>query len=114
MELSSKTLAELLGALRSTQSIADLNKRRSPRVGLRVRTDVMHATAGRMSVWVRDLSAGGANIAAPAMMKPGDGLCLLLPNGTQGEDQVPCTVVHCRKLAPGMFAVGLKFVREHH
>jgi len=109
MELSAKMLAELLGALRSTQAVADMNKRKSPRVGLRVRTNIEHSTAGRMSVWLRDISAGGANIAAPIQMKPGDSLDLLLPDGAQGEDQVHCTVVHCRKLAAEMYAVGLKF-----
>lgn len=108
MELSAKTLTELLGALRSTQS-AELNKRKSPRVGLRIRTDIQHPIAGRLSVWVRDVSAGGANIAAPIEMKRGDELDLLLVNATRGEDEVPCTVMHCRKLTHGMFAIGVKF-----
>jgi PilZ domain len=109
MELTAKTLAELLGALRSTQSNTELNKRKSPRVGLRVRADVMHATGGRMSVWVRDISAGGVNIAAPIVMKVGDDLSLLLANGAGKEDTIKCTVMHCRKLAHSMFAIGLKF-----
>jgi hypothetical protein len=108
MELSAKTLAELLAALRCTDD-AGMNKRKCPRVGLRVRTDVWHRTAGRLSVWVRDLSAGGANIVAPLEMHDGDDVALLLAGKADGEDKVNCTVMHCRKIASGLYAVGLKF-----
>ncbi|MBC8106875.1 MAG: PilZ domain-containing protein [Anaerolineae bacterium] len=101
----------MLGALRSTQT-AELNKRKSPRVGLRVRTDIQHPTSGRMSVWVRDISAGGVNIAAPIDMKRADEVDLLLVNDAKGEDEIRCTVMHCRKLAQGMYAIGLKFNAE--
>ena len=110
------SLKQLLSSLRSNEATQD-NRRRSPRVGLRIRTDIWHPTRGRMSAWVRDLSAGGANILVPVSMLVGDTLQLLLetPTDTYGNnggqlDKIACEVRHCRELAPNMFSVGLKFV----
>ena len=113
MELTAKMLAELIKALRSTQS-AEIEKRKFPRVGLRLKVDVWHITHGQLTVWVRDLSAGGANLAVPVEMKVGDDLHILFaPTSTSamdGDDEkLPCKVRHCRKVASGMFAVGVKF-----
>lgn len=108
MELTAKLLADLLGALRSSAG-AELNKRKHPRVGLRVKTDIWHTTLGRMTVWVRDLSAGGANLAVPMQMTVGDDLQILLTHADADDDKIGCKVMHCRKVAPGMFSVGVKF-----
>jgi len=111
MELTVKSLSALLKSLRSNE-VRDDNRRRAPRVGLRVRTDIWHLSHGRMSVWVRDLSAGGANLAVPIRMIVGDELQLLLDLTKDGErEKIACTVRHCRELAPGVFAVGVQFAK---
>lgn len=113
MELTAKMLADLISALRSTQS-AEIEKRRAPRVGLRLKVNIWHITHGQLNVWVRDLSAGGANLAVPVEMKVGDDLHILFaPTATSAiegvDEKICCHVKHCRKVASGMFAVGVKF-----
>jgi len=112
MQLTSKYLNDVLRALRSTQSI-EVEKRRTPRVGMRVKTNIWHRAHGQMTVWLRDLSAGGANFAVPVEMSVGDEVHFLLAEGSSGGKEEPnklaCKVRHCRKLATNMYAVGVKF-----
>jgi hypothetical protein len=109
MNLTTKSLAELLRSLRSNQSTDD-NRRKSPRVGLRLRADIWHLSHGRMTVWLRDLSIGGANLAVPIPMLIGDELQILLKMRENGErEKISCGVRHCRQLAPGMYSVGVQF-----
>jgi hypothetical protein len=112
VQLTAKYLHDTLRALRSSQSI-EVEKRRMPRVGLRVRADIWHPRRGAMNVWLRDLSMGGANFAVPVEMSVGDELHFLLADGTPGSkdqpDKITCRVRHCRKLATNMYAVGVKF-----
>ena len=118
MQITAKYLNDVLRSLRSTQSI-EVEKRRTPRVGMRVKVDIWHATHGMMTAWMRDLSVGGANFAVPVEMKVGDELHLLLApaapavsapaNGAQGHEKIAGKVRHCRKLATNVYAVGVKF-----
>jgi hypothetical protein len=113
MEFTAKTLADLLGALRSTQS-AEIEKRKHPRVGLRMKADIWHIRHGRLTVWLRDLSVGGANLVVPLEMEAGDDLHILFAQTAMSAaldeaDKICCKVMHCRKVAPGMHAVGVKF-----
>lgn len=112
MQLTAKYLNDVLRALRSTQSI-DIEKRRTPRVGMRVKTTIWHRAHGQMTVWLRDLSAGGANFAVPVEMPVDDEVHFILipssPANPDEPDKISCRVRHCRKLATNMYAVGVKF-----
>ena len=111
MQFTARSLADLLRSLRSNK-VEALDKRKSPRVGMRVKTDIWHESLGQLTVWVRDLSAGGANLAVSQPMRAGDSLHLLLAPGGPGDDEkIECHVMHCRKLATNMYSVGVKFTK---
>lgn len=111
MHFTARSLADLIHSLRSND-VSAIDKRRSPRVGMRVRIDIWHESLGQLTVWVRDISAGGANLAVPSQMQVGDELHLLLAPGGPGEDEkIHCTVMHCRKLATNVYAVGVRFTK---
>jgi hypothetical protein len=109
MQFTARYLSDLIRSLRSHNNSA-MDKRKSPRVGMRARVEIWHGSLGQMSVWMRDLSAGGANLAVPVNMNVGDELHLLLAPGSPGDpEKLGCRVMHCRKLATNMFAVGVRF-----
>ena len=59
MQLTATTLGELIKSLRSNE-MSGPEKRRQPRVGLRARAEIqIPGTGEHLSIWIRDVSAGG-------------------------------------------------------
>jgi hypothetical protein len=107
MKLTSASLSQLLKELRGGGEPS--SKRKQPRVGLRVKTTVRTQGRGEPVVWVRDISAGGANFVGPLQFEPQDKVQLVA--SPDGNETIDCRVVHCRQLQPNLFVTGVRFAR---
>src|SRR5688572_9116997 len=106
MRLTASGLAEMIESLRSNARKAG-ERRKAPRIGLRVRAEIAlpgpddgDGDAGgegpRLTVWVRDVSAGGIGILSEHAFVRGDRFALVL--GSDGpHSRAHCTVMNCRK-----------------
>jgi hypothetical protein len=108
MQLTAQTLGDLIKSLRSNPCNG-ADKRRNPRVGLRARAEIqIPVTNERLSIWVRDVSAGGVNILCPRYFEVNAQFTLVL--GDDSSEQAICTVRHCRKVGSDLYGIGAKFV----
>src|SRR4051812_24061380 len=105
MQLNSANLSELVRALRS--NVAAGEKRKHPRVGLRSKAAII-VDRRSIPVWVRDISAGGANFSCPQVLEAGCQFKLALSE----TDTIECVVRHCRKNSSTSFSVGVKFTQD--
>ena len=108
MELTARTLAELVKSLRSSEA-RGVEKRQMPRVGLRARAEIArHSDQARgIPIRVRDVSAGGVNFVCSEKFEAGEALVIVL--GPSVGDMLPCTVRHCRRATDDLFVTGVKF-----
>ena len=112
MQLTAKSLAELIESLRSNPGEPG-ERRKEPRVGLRVRAEIaLPPPAGvtegkRVGVWVRDVSASGIGILCEHAFEAGDTFALLL--GADGTGMMHCTVKNCRRIDERLHCSGAKF-----
>ena len=108
MQLTAQALADLIKALRSNPSTG-MDKRRNPRVGLRARADIQIPISNeRLSIWVRDVSAGGVNILCSRYFEVNAQFILVL--GSDTSEQAVCTVRHCRRVGSDLYGIGARFV----
>jgi hypothetical protein len=108
MHLTAKSLKELIDSLRS--NTAEPGERRAePRVGLRVRAEILLPGGGasKLGVWVRDVSAAGIGILCEKEFEPGDTFALVL--GPDASNLAHCTVKNCRKIDGRLFGTGARF-----
>jgi hypothetical protein len=110
IDLTASTLSELVASLRST--LADgMEKRRLPRVGLRLRAHVALSRADRsepIQIWVRNVSANGFGFTCTHELQAGEMFTLLLAGDR--PESVVCQIRHCRRVASGVFQLGAKFI----
>ena len=115
--LTAEVFKDVIGALRSDDtSNRVLDKRGSPRVGLRTRLSIVHGPTGPfeappVDVWLRDLSAGGIGIVHSQEMDRGTPFVAHLPRRQGGSLRVLYEVAHCKRLAKDLYSIGAKLSR---
>jgi hypothetical protein len=115
VELTAKSLSELINSLRSNPRGAS-EKRTQPRVGLCASAEIVvrDATTGfgidRLQIRVRDVSAGGIGLLCPRRFTPGEKFSLILDGVQPGtEQEAGCTVTYCRKVGTDLHLIGANF-----
>jgi hypothetical protein len=118
VELTAKSLAELINSLRSNPKGAS-EKRTQPRVGLRasaeiiVRDPVSGFGLERVAIRIRDVSAGGIGILCPRRLAPGEKFALVLHGARPGtEQEAECMVTYCRKVGTDLHLIGANFLGD--
>jgi hypothetical protein len=117
MQLTAKNLGELIKSLKSSPR-GTTEKRVEPRVGVRVKVELLLLDpqtgfgAGRVSAWVRDVSATGVGLLANRPFKTGEAFDLLAEGDRDGEEErIACTIAYCRAVGTDVFRVGAKFAK---
>src|SRR4051812_35083436 len=105
MQLTARNLSELVRELRSTSREGE--KRKTPRVGLRAKAQIV-VQEKTMPVWIKDLSAGGANLSTPQPIEADTFFELLLSD----TDKIGCTVTHCRQHGANLYSIGARFTQD--
>jgi hypothetical protein len=121
MQLTPKLYAQA-ATLLVASSPQPRERRREPRAaarGVAVLIRPSDAAADGATVYVHDLSLGGAGLLTALRVPEGEHFVLDLgprPSPTSGAARTGvslfCTAAYCRDLAPGLFGVGAKFVKE--
>jgi len=108
MELTKEVLTEIVKSLRSNARIG-LEKRNQPRVGLRLRAQVLRwpFQEAPICLWVRDVSAGGMGAVCEKPFQAKDNIKIIFAE--MDAEPVPCTVSYCRKVGASQFQIGIKF-----
>ena len=115
MELSAEVFRDIIKVLKS-DTRADRDKRREPRVGLRGKVTVVHtsmtdAPAAPASAWVRDLSPGGVGLLYPHHLAKGSIFLVRLPRHSGSAILARYTVVHCKSAGDNLHSIGARFDR---
>jgi len=112
MQLSAEIFERIVDAIEvDAPSPAPTEKRREPRTAVHGSVSII-PPGGRppIRVEVRDLSRHGIGLLSRREMAPGDEFVLLIA-GDAGAVGVIFSVVHCRAVAPGQYAIGGRVVR---
>jgi hypothetical protein len=110
IDLTAATLSELVYSLRSTLANG-LEKRRLPRVGMRLRAHIALSRTDRsdtVQIWVRNVSANGFGFTCTKDIQAGEMFTLLLAG--EKPESIVCQIRHCRRVASGVFQLGAKFI----
>lgn len=115
--LTAEVFKDVVSTLRSDDSSTRLlDKRTSPRVGLRTKLAIITGPTGAfeappVEVWLRDLSAGGMGIVHSQEMERGTPFVAQLPRRQGPALRVLYEVAHCKRLAKDLYSIGAKLVR---
>ena len=115
--LTAEVFKDVIGALRSDDNSSRvLDKRSSPRVGLRTKLAIVTGPTGAfeaapVEVWLRDLSAGGMGIVHNVEMDRGTPFVAHLPRRQGPPLRVLYEVAHCKRLSKDLFSIGAKMTR---
>ena len=115
--LTAEVFSDVTSALRSDDNSARvLDKRGSPRVGLRTKVAIVTGSAGPIDaapieVWLRDLSAGGMGIVHNHEMERGAPFVAHFPRRLGPALRVLYEVAHCKRLAKDLYSIGAKLNR---
>jgi hypothetical protein len=115
--LTAEVFKDVVSALRSDDnSTRVLDKRTSPRVGLRTKLAIITGPTGAfeaapIEVWLRDLSAGGIGIVYAKEMERGTSFVAHLPRRQGNALRVLYEVAHCKRLAKDLYSIGAKLSR---
>ena len=115
--LTAEVFKDVISALRSDESSTRLlDKRSSPRVGLRTKLAIVTGPTGPfeappVEVWIRDLSAGGMGIVYNRELERGTPFVAHLPRRQGPPLRVLYEVAHCKRLAKDLFSIGAKLTR---
>jgi hypothetical protein len=115
--LTAEVFKDVISALRSDESSTRLlDKRGSPRVGLRTKLQIVTGPVGPfenppVEVWLRDLSAGGMGIVYSHELEPGTTFVAHLPRRQGPPLRVLYEVAHCKRLSKDLFSIGAKLTR---
>jgi hypothetical protein len=115
--LTAEVFKDVISALRSDESSTRLlDKRSSPRVGLRTKLAIVTGPTGPfepppVEVWLRDLSAGGMGIVYNHELERGAAFVAHLPRRQGPPLRVLYEVAHCKRLAKDLFSIGAKLTR---
>jgi hypothetical protein len=106
MELTREVLIEIVKSLRSNAK-ARVEKRKRPRVGMRLKAHILRYVDEPATIWVRDVSSGGIAAMSNEPMKSKDNIKIIFPDAD--ADPLPCTVTYSRKVGATQYQIGLKF-----
>ena len=113
MQLSAEAFYAITGSLRSyAPGAKGVDKRKSPRVGIRADAAVRLIEHGKLcppiTIAVRDLSKSGIGLMFHKAIPVGSQMMLFLsgPKQPQGMSVVMYTVMCCRPLSDGHYSVG--------
>ena len=115
--LTAEVFKDVITALRSDDnSTRVLDKRGSPRVGLRTKLAIVTGQttafeAAPTEVWLRDLSAGGIGIVHNQELERGAPFVAHLPRRQGAALRVLYEVAHCKRLAKDLYSIGAKLNR---
>ena len=115
--LTAEVFKDVISALRSDDNSARvLDKRSSPRVGLRTKLAIVTGHTGPfeaqpIEVWLRDLSSGGMGIVHNQEMERGAPFVAHLPRRQGPPLRVLYEVAHCKRLSKDLFSIGAKLTR---
>ena len=115
--LTAEVFKDVISALRSDESSTRLlDKRSSPRVGLRTKLSIVTGPTGPfeaapVDVWLRDLSSGGIGIVHNQELEPGEVFVAHLPRRQGPPLRVLYEVAHCKRLAKDLYSIGAKLNR---
>ena len=115
--LTAEVFKDVISALRSDDnSTRVLDKRSSPRVGLRTKLAIVTGPTGAfeaapIEVWLRDLSAGGIGIVHNQDLERGTPFVAHLPRRQGAALRVLYEVAHCKRLAKDLYSIGAKLSR---
>ena len=115
--LTAEVFKDVISALRSDDNSARvLDKRSSPRVGLRTKLAIVTGHTGPfeaapVEVWLRDLSSGGMGIVHNREMDRGAPFVAHLPRRQGPPLRVLSEVAHCKRLAKDLYSIGAKLSR---
>jgi hypothetical protein len=108
---------EIVTRLRSEHSGSRSHeRRRSPRVGLRVQIQLIPCRAGKgkatlQTAWLRDISADGAGIVFHEKLDVGTFLVVCFPRKKGQPLDVLYVVTRCTRLNDKHFSIGARFLR---
>ena len=111
MKLSAEQFELILGSLKSFSAPAGHNdKRRSPRVGLRMSATLIPCTTGgpvrQHSVGVRDLSAEGIGLTHNQPVPAGSYFIVAFRRSANDVLSVLYRVAHCQRMSDRAYAIG--------
>ena len=115
--LTAEVFKDVITALRSDDnSTRVLDKRSTPRVGLRTKLAIVTGPVGPfeanpVEVWLRDLSSGGIGIVHNIEMERGTPFVAHLPRRQGPALRVLYEVAHCKRLAKDLYSIGAKLSR---
>ena len=115
--LTAEVFKDVISALRSDESSTRLlDKRTSPRVGLRTKLAIVTGPTGPfepppVEVWLRDLSAGGMGLVHTRELEPGVTFVAHLPRRQGPPLRVLYEVAHCKRLSKDLYSIGAKLTR---
>ena len=115
--LTAEVFRDVISALRSDEGPTRiLDKRSSPRVGLRTKLAIVTGPTGPfepppVDVWLRDLSAGGMGIVHSRELERGTPFVAHLPRRQGPPLRVLYEVAHCKRLSKDLFSIGAKLSR---
>jgi hypothetical protein len=109
MELTAEMLSEVIEALRSNAP-AGTEKRKQPRVGLRLQVPVLLPGSSKPSTArLRDVSEGGVGLLTHEPVENRGQIVLLLHDRDGIPRFIRCIVCYCRKVASNLYSVGVRF-----
>ena len=113
MQLTADLYREILHSLRSdSRSSRHLEKRSSPRVGLRSRlTIIPEPGAPPVLTCVRDISANGVGIIHPEPMAIGSQFTALFEGRGSDTLTVVYTVANCKEISKSLYSIGASVLR---
>ena len=118
MNLSQERFVRVLASLKPDDGVA-IDNRRSPRVAMRSTVLMAPYFDGRagaaFTVRLQDVSSGGAAVHTLRSVTCGSEFILDLPEQSTNDAGQPaplrilCRVVHCQRMGPHQFQLGLEF-----
>lgn len=113
MQLTADLYREILRSLRSdSRSSRNLEKRSSPRVGLRSRVTILPAGGGApVVIGVRDLSANGIGLVHTQAMPIGARFTAMFAGRVHDSLAVVYCVANCKELSKSQYSIGASVVR---
>ena len=115
MSLSAEEFAQIVnpGFKPSTRGRANVEDRRAKRVEQRMRVQIiLRQTDGKWRIenlQTRNCSSRGLCLLRDAPLKSGTQMVTIFPKADGDISRILTTVVHCRAMAKGVYAIGAEF-----
>jgi hypothetical protein len=117
MQLLAQDLGDILTALRAAQDTTGHERRRSARLDVQARVEVVPFEDGHLgrafTCMTRDVAFKGLGLLQSRRAARGSQFVITLPKGGDESMSILCTVMYCRELADGIYNVGATFSRTY-